>query len=367
MTSVGIIGLGLIGGSLARALVGAGMSVVATDPSRSARTAAGSAGMRIADDVAGLCATSPELVVLAVPLRAMRAVAGEVAAALGDVPGWDPTLVDVGSVKGPVRHAIRESGLAGRYVGAHPMAGTEHSGFDASFPDLLRGIRWAVTVETTAGAIGDVTIGASSSRPGEGDPASPGATATDPDRLAVVLRLITAVLGGTAVVLTDDTHDEAAALVSHVPHVLAGELLGLVAGTPVCDVAVGLAAGSFRDGTRVAYGDPRRTEAMVTQNAAWVAPALRLAARDLEMLADALDSNAPTGWFFDRPEPLRDRRPGHAHGRDANGVREIPVRETDPPPEQRVPLAGDWPAALLERCAAGAVVVLMEPTTAVLT
>jgi prephenate dehydrogenase len=362
VTSVGIIGLGLIGGSLARALVGAGMPVIATDPSEDARTAARSAGMQIADDVAGLCANRPELIVLAVPLRAMPAVSLEVAACLDGARGWDPTVTDVGSVKGPVRDAIRDAGLTGRYVGAHPMAGTENSGFDASFPDLLRGIRWAVTVEP-AGA-----------RPGNAGPASgtdggpaPDA-ATDPDRLAAVLRLITGQLGGTVTVLTDDAHDEAAALVSHVPHVLAGELLGLVAGAPVRDVAVGLAAGSFRDGTRVAYGDPRRTEAMVTQNAAWVAPALRLAARDLEMLAEALDSNAPTGWFFDRPEPLRDRRPVHVHSRDANGMRAIPLRETGLPPEQRVLLTGgDWPAELLDRCGKGAVVVLMERAAAVLT
>ncbi|WP_460707822.1 prephenate dehydrogenase [Myceligenerans halotolerans] len=352
---MGVIGLGLIGGSLARALTGAGVPVIATDPADDARTAARSAGMQVADDVATLCGNRPAMIVLAVPLRAMRAVAGEVAAELVGEPGWDPTVVDVGSVKGPVRDAIRDAGLSGRYVGAHPMAGTENSGFDASFPDLLRGIRWAVTVGTTAGR---------SDVPPVGD--IPG-TVTDPDRLAEVLRLITAQLGGTAAVLTDDAHDEAAALVSHVPHVLAGELLGLVAGAPVRDVAVGLAAGSFRDGTRVAYGDPRRTEAMITQNAAWVAPALRLAARDLEMLADALDSNAPTGWFFDRPEPLRDRRPGRARGHAANGMPEIPLRETDPTPEQRVPLEGDWPAALVERCSKGAVVVLMERETAVLT
>lgn len=366
MTSVGVIGLGLIGGSLAQALVGAGVPVIATDPSGDARAAARSAGVQVADDVATLCGNRPEVLVLAVPLRAMRAVAAEVAAALDDAPGWDPTVVDVGSVKGPVRDAMRDAGLAECYVGAHPMAGTENSGFDASFPDLLRGIRWVVTVEAATGPADDVTAGPSAVRPRGGDPAS-SAPATDPDRLAGVLRLITAELGGTAAVLTDNAHDEAAALVSHVPHVLAGELLGLVAGAPVRDVALGLAAGSFRDGTRVAYGDPRRTEAMVTQNAAWVAPALRLAARDLEMLADALESNAPTGWFFDRPEPLRDRRPGRPHGWSTDGVSQLPLREADPPPEQRVPLEGDWPAVLLERCAAGAVVVVMERGAAVLT
>src|SRR5690606_11736534 len=112
--------------------------------------------------------------------------------------------------------------------------------------------------------------------------------AVDPDRVLQVLTLVTGPLGGTAAVLTDDLHDEAVALVSHVPHVLANQLRGAVAGAPVRDVALGLSAGSFRDGTRVGLADPRRTEAMVTENGAWVAPALRLAARDLERLADDL-------------------------------------------------------------------------------
>lgn len=356
VASVGVIGLGLIGGSLARALVAGGVPVVATDPSPEARAAARSAGLRVADDVAAVCGNRPDLVVLAVPLRAMRSAAGEVAAALAGWPGWDPTVTDVGSVKGPVRDAVRDAGLGDRYVGAHPMAGTENSGFDASFPDLLRGIRWAVTIPPD----GD---------DGDGNGAD-GGHAVDAARLEALLRLITAQLGGTAAVLTDEAHDEAAALVSHVPHVLAAELLGLVAGAPVRDVALGLSAGSFRDGTRVAHGDPRRTEAMVTQNAAWVAPALRLAARDLEMLADALEANAPTGWFFDRPEPVRaERRPRGVAASSAptNGVRQLPRRDAEPPAQELVPLEGAWPAALLELCATGAVVVKLDRTTAILT
>ncbi|MEV0892685.1 prephenate dehydrogenase/arogenate dehydrogenase family protein [Promicromonospora sp. NPDC050262] len=340
--SVGVVGLGLVGGSLARALQAAGVPVVATDPVSGGEARA--AGLTIADDVAHLAANRPDVVVLAAPLRAMRSVAAELAEALADEPGWDPTVTDVGSVKGPVREAVAEAGLGERYVGAHPMSGTEHSGFAASSAELMQGVPWAVT-------------------------ATP---ATDPDRLLQVLRLVTGPLGGTAAVLTDELHDEAVALVSHVPHVLANQLLGAVAGAPVRDVALRLAAGSFRDGTRVGFTDPRRTEAMVTENAAWVAPVLRLAARDLERLADELDSNAPTHWFFDRPEPVRDRigragtarvtglRPG-----DATGTAGVGAAGTGLDVEA-VPLTGDWPAELLSRCTRGAVVVALEDGTALL-
>jgi prephenate dehydrogenase len=168
----------------------------------------------------------------------------------------------------------------------------------------------------------------------------------NPDRLERLLRLVTGPLGGTATVLTDDVHDEAAALVSHVPHVLATQLLNAVGGAPVRDVALGLAAGSFRDGTRVALTDPARTEAMVTENAAWVAPALRKAVRDLEALVAALETNAPVHEFFHAADDVRAER--------AEGT----VRAPQPP----VPLRAGWPAEVLARCTAGAVVVALTET-----
>jgi prephenate dehydrogenase len=357
---VGIVGLGLIGGSLARALQAAGVPVVATDPSSAEEARA--AGLSVADDVAGLALHRPEIVVLAAPLRAMRTVAAELAEALAAEPGWDPTVTDVGSVKAPVREAVADAGLGDRYVGAHPMSGTERSGFESSSAELMQGIPWAVTCRVGDAATGD---DAAADVAGTGV-AETGVAGTDPDRLERVLRLVTGPLGGTAAVLTDKLHDEAVALVSHVPHVLATQLLGVVASAPVRDLALGLAAGSFRDGTRVGLTDPRRTEAMVTENGAWVAPVLRLAARDLEQLADALDSNAPTHWFFDRPDPVRARigrpgggrvtrlRPGDGTGTDVGSDVEV------------VPLTGDWPAELVTRCAAGAVVIALEEGTALL-
>ena len=315
---VAVLGLGLVGGSLARLLHARAADVVGYDADRATRAAAAAAGLRVADDVAGAVAEA-DVVVLAVPLRVMGAVAAEVAAAAPS----GATVTDVGSVKGPVRQAVAAAGLGERYVGAHPMAGTEHSGFGASSADLLDGAPWAVTVE------------------------APG---TDPGRLAAVLRLVTGPLRGTAAVLTDELHDEATALISHVPHVLATQLLNAVAGAPVRDVALGLAAGSFRDGTRVAFTDPVRTEAMVTENAAWVAPALRKAVRDLEAVVAALETNASLTGFFHEADEVRTRWVPRRAGTDAAGR----------PAGTVVPLAGDWPAAVLERCAAGAVVTRVD-------
>lgn len=270
---VAVVGLGLIGGSLARSLVAAGTDVVGWDPDGQTMLAAADAGIRAVGSIDEVCGAEPWLVVIAVPLR----VVDQTARALAPVLARGAFVTDVGSVKGPVRDAMVAAGLEDRFIGAHPMAGTEHSGFQASDTQLLRDARWAVTLDATT--------------PMEG--------------FLAVVELVVDVLGGTVHPLSDSVHDEAAALISHVPHVVATELLNIVAHSTITDVAVGLAAGSFRDGTRVARTDPARTEAMVVENAGWVGPALRVAARDLERLADALDSNGPTGWFFSRADALR--------------------------------------------------------------
>ncbi|MEP7765280.1 prephenate dehydrogenase/arogenate dehydrogenase family protein [Sanguibacter sp. 25GB23B1] len=270
---VAVVGLGLIGGSLARALVDAGTDVVGWDPDAQTMVAAADAGIRVVGSLEEACGTAPWLVVLAVPL----VVVDQTARALAPLLGPDALVTDVGSVKGPVRDAMVAAGLGERFVGAHPMAGTEHSGFRSSDPELLRGARWAVTLDGTTPMTG----------------------------FLAVVELVVDVLRGIVHPLSDGVHDEAAALISHVPHVVATELLNIVAHSTITDVAVGLAAGSFRDGTRVARTDPARTEAMIVENAGWVGPALRVAARDLERLAEALESNGPTGWFFSRGDALR--------------------------------------------------------------
>jgi len=282
--TVSVVGLGLIGGSLARALAAGrettGIEVVGWDLDPGTRASAQQAGIATVDDP--LDAGRADLVVLAVPLRAMARMAAVLA------PVLDPaaTVTDVGSVKGPVRAAVEAAGLGDRYVGAHPMAGTERVGFAASDAALLRGAVWAVTT-------GAVPTGADGARPEGLEP-----------HLGRVLALVEAV-GGRPLLLTDDVHDRATALVSHVPHVAATALLSNLVDSDVRDVALALAAGSFRDGTRVGRTGPHRTQAMVEDNAGAVAAVVRSMAADLVSLADDLEAGRPTEWFFDRPDPVR--------------------------------------------------------------
>ena len=293
---VAVLGLGLIGGSLARRLLERGTAVVGWDPDAATREAARSVGIDVLAAAQDLADAAVDLVVVAVPLRAVD----QTAQLLAGILAPHTVVTDVGSVKTPVRAAMVRAGLGAQYVGAHPMAGTEHSGFTASAADLLVGARWALTLDDDTSA----------------------------HAFLLVASMITADFDGVVYPLTDDVHDEAAALISHVPHVVATELLNLVAHTAIRPVAVGLSAGSFRDGTRVARTTPRRTQAMVTDNAAWVAPVLRRAIADLEQLVRALESNGPTEEFFDRADMLRDGAGDHAAGEGTPDVPDAEVVET---------------------------------------
>jgi prephenate dehydrogenase len=219
---VGVVGLGQLGGSLAAALAAAGSPVAGWDVDPGAREAAAARGVRISRELAGV-------VVLAVPLPA-------VATALDELTiDPDATVTDVGSVKVPVLEVLGDA-YGSRFVGGHPMAGTERSGHAATDPGLFAGARWAVCLD-------------------------PG---TDLHRWLRVAEVAIAV-GAEVVPVTSADHDDAVAAISHVPHLLAAAL-ATVAGQ-AGPLALGLAAGSFRDGTRVAGSDPAFVAAMVEGNA----------------------------------------------------------------------------------------------------
>jgi prephenate dehydrogenase len=224
-----VVGLGQLGGSLAAALAAGGRPVAGWDVDPAARAAAEARGVRITRQLAGV-------VVLAVPLGAM-------AGALDDLDvAPDATITDVGSVKRPVA-ATLGARFPGRFVGGHPMCGTERSGFAAVDPGLFTGARWAVCLDD----------------------------GTELPRWLRVAELAIAV-GAEVVPTTSAEHDAAVAAVSHVPHLLAAALAA--AAGEAGPLALALAAGSFRDATRVAGSDPAFVSAMVEGNAAAVRTAL---------------------------------------------------------------------------------------------
>jgi prephenate dehydrogenase len=264
---IAVIGLGLIGGSVLRALARAGHAVWGydADPATraTARTAAAQAPPAARWQVAGTvrdAVAHADLVVLAVPLPAVDEALSEVVAA-----GYAGLVTDVTSVKGPVREVVAQrlrlahSRLAG-FVGGHPMAGREVTGFAAADPDLFAGCAWVLCLEPDT-SLGDWL------------------TVAD-----VVTRL-----GARVVPSTADEHDRAVALISHVPHLLAAALAAAVTDP----LARALAAGSFRDGTRVAARPPHQIAAICGGNAAAVGPALAAIRGALAEAAAAVDSADP--------------------------------------------------------------------------
>ena len=256
---VAVIGLGLIGGSLLQALAARGHQVVGFDADPATRGTARTAAARAAADrrwqIAGTvrdAVRDVELVVLAVPLPALPSVFAELA-------DYDGLITDVTSVKGPVQQLAEKHLRLASFIGGHPMTGKETSGFRAADPALFDGCAWVLCLEGNL-----------------------------PDWLRLA-KLCTE-LGSRVVPTTADEHDRAVAAVSHVPHLLAAARTTAVVDDPL---AAALAAGSFRDGSRVAATRPELTAAMCGGNAAAVRVALEAMLKTLDDLYDALETPDP--------------------------------------------------------------------------
>ena len=209
-----VIGLGLIGGSIALGLRHQGWYVSGDDIDRG--TADAALERRIVDAL-GVDADA-DITFVAVPV--LDAV-DQVERALAETRG---TVTDVGSVKA----AICASSTATRFVGGHPMAGSELDGLDGAQGDLFEGAVWVLT----PGPDSDDTVFAQ-------------------------VASVVASLGAEVVALSPQRHDQLVAVVSHVPHLTAATLMGLASDRAEEHAALlRLAAGGFRDMTRVASGRP---------------------------------------------------------------------------------------------------------------
>ncbi|MBO0681122.1 prephenate dehydrogenase [Mycolicibacterium sp. S2-37] len=245
-----VLGLGLIGGSLLRAAEAAGRDAFGYNRSVEGAQAARFDGFDANEDldqVLGRAADSEALIVLAVPMPALPIM-------LDHIRTMAPrcAVTDVISVKDAVLQQVTTCGLLDNYVGGHPMAGTAHSGWAAGDARMFTGAPWVVSVDDHV----------------------------RPDIWTDVMDLA---LDCHAVVVParSDEHDAAAAAISHLPHLLA-EALSVTAGE--IPLAYALAAGSFRDGTRVAGTSPDLVRAMCEANSADLLPVLD---RAIELLGSA--------------------------------------------------------------------------------
>jgi prephenate dehydrogenase len=222
------------------------------------------------DEALGRAADSNALIVLAVPVPALPLM-------LGHIRDYAPhcPLTDVTSVKSAVLQEVKSVGLLERFVGGHPMAGTAHSGWSAGDARLFVGAPWVISVDDHVAA----------------------------DVWTMVMNLALD-CGSVVVPARSDEHDAAAATISHLPHLLA-EALAITAGE--VPLAFALAAGSFRDGTRVAATAPDLVRAMCEANADEVLPALERTLESLGRARDALTAKRPLSELVEAGHAARIR------------------------------------------------------------
>ncbi|WP_405100428.1 prephenate dehydrogenase [Micromonospora sp. NBC_01412] len=263
---VAVVGTGLIGGSVLLRLHGRGIDVTGWDPDVDTRVQGRARSVPFPEELAD-AVRGRDVVFLCGPLSSLP----ETLLTVSKLTGPDCVVTDVGSTKGRIAGFAAAHGLTDRFVPGHPMAGTERAGLTAAVPDLFDGAAWVLCP-----------------------------TAEGIERFRGLAALIIDVLGARIVPMAPDAHDAAAALASHIPHLLAGSLAGAVAGSDLRDAALGLAAGSFRDVTRVAGTPATRTADMLLSNRDQVLAQLGRVTGFLDQLAAALraeDTTALVGHY----------------------------------------------------------------------
>ncbi|MGP6175110.1 prephenate dehydrogenase [Corynebacterium sp. A21] len=298
-----LLGLGLIGGSLLRDLSAHGHSCFGFNRSPSGTRSALAEGFDVSTDlVATLQRAEAEnaLLVIATPMPAVESI-------LAAIKEHAPTcgITDVVSVKTQVLNLVRTAGLTERYVGSHPMAGTSESGWKASHQGLFKGAAWVVTFDHAYDS-----------------PSGPTkewiALWTDVVRMAKLTK-------AEVIPARVHAHDSAVARISHLPHVLAEALA--ITGDNGGALSLSLAAGSFRDSTRVAATAPSLVRAMCETNSEALLVALD------EALALLIDARAHLSEATPTIEDLADNgyrsriryEARSGQGRDSDSVSPSPI------------------------------------------
>ena len=286
-----VVGVGLIGGSVGLALRRAGWTVTGVEKSAERRAqalAVGAVDVAVAPDQLAAVAEC-DLAIVAVPVNAAAAIVTALLAAGAAV------VTDVGSVKGPIAAEVADP----RFVPGHPMAGSEQDGLDGASADMFSGATWVL---------------------------SPTAE-TDDEAFAEVRQVVTS-LGAHAINIPPQRHDTLVAVVSHVPHLTAATLMRLAGGRAEEHRALlRLAAGGFRDMTRIAAGHPSIWPDICAQNRSAIVEVLDQLVGDLAGLRDVIaeDDRAKLLAHLEDARHARRNLPTTAPGAEAMTEMRIPV------------------------------------------
>lgn len=262
---VAIIGTGLVGTSIALAARRAGADVVGWDIDSDILSAAAAVGRLTAAASFEDAVRSAELVIVATPIGAVPAA---VVAALAAAP--DAIVTDTASVKTRVMDDVRTAVAPGdlsRFIGGHPMGGSERSGPEHASPSAVDGIVWVLAPTPE----------------------------TDPVVIETLRAWVEAV-GSHAVVMDAERHDRLVAGVSHLPQVASTTLMATAVDREAGETdALLLAAGGFRDLTRLAASHPTLWSAILVANREQVAGAIDLFVQRLETLRDRIAAGDAAG------------------------------------------------------------------------
>ena len=252
---VALIGIGLIGSSIARVMRRDGLAGSIVACARSDATLNAVQRLKLADKVtkdAAEAARDADLVMICTPVSTYGVIAETIAHALK--PG--AIVTDVGSVKAAIAGSIEDP----RFVAGHPMAGSEQDGLDGAAAHLFSGAMWVLCP-----------------------------TSTTDDTVFATIRDVVKSMGANPIAIPADRHDQLVAVISHVPHLTAATLMRLADGRATEERALlRLAAGGFRDMTRIAAGHPAIWPDICVQNADPIVDALDELISELSAIRDVV-------------------------------------------------------------------------------
>lgn len=287
LTSVRIVGSGLIGTSIGLGLKSAGVEISFFDSDKSAQ--------KLAQDLIGPPSSKdPDLVIFAVPPSALPSL-------LDSEFALNPAsrFMDIGSIKIKPTVEVTSSILPGvRFCPTHPMAGREIGGAQSAQGDLFLARPWIYSPH-----------------------------GVDPDVVEAVLSVIK-ILGADPIILSPAEHDRAVALISHLPQIIASLLAKQLVGAP--HEWLQLAGSGLRDSTRIAASDPQLWREIISANREEVLPLLKNVEKDLLLLIENIDHAESVSAFISEGNVGRARIPGK-HGGKAREYTKLHIVIDDKP------------------------------------
>ncbi len=256
--TLAIVGVGLVGGSVGLAARAAGWEVVGVDEPAVLEKAAGIGAIDRASTMKEV--RGADLVVLAAPISRITAL-------IGDLAPTDALVTDVASTKNKISREAEARGI-GRFVGGHPMAGSQLSGVTNAKGDLFHGARYFLTPTGN----------------------------TDPEAYREVARFVRQDLGAVPTAVEPEKHDLLMAALSHLPHLMAVALLKVA--SDISPEALSFAGPSFRDLTRVGASNPGLWSDILAENAPALGEALGAFAGSMAQLGSEISNRKSIEYRF---------------------------------------------------------------------